>query len=72
VLQLKGENENEINENGNFIFPNVHLTDGSEFAVAIKKTPRGQICIIETEGSAPVNGTFNIVTVKCVKKWHHK
>jgi hypothetical protein len=72
VLQLKGEKEIAINKNGNFIFPNVRLLDGSNFAASIKKTPHGKICIIETKTSISADGTFNIVAVKCAKKMHRK
>ena len=72
VLQLKGEDEIEIYKNGNFLFPNVNLLDGSEFSVAIKKTPHGQSCSIDTRALVLVDGTFNIVAVTCTKKSHRK
>ncbi len=67
VLELKGVKEVEVTKNGNFIFPDVRLPDGSDYNVAIKSTPAGQKCEIEATATAPDNDTQNIVAVKCTK-----
>ncbi len=72
VLELKGVKEVEVTKNGNFIFPDVRLPDGSDYNVAIKTTPAGQKCEIEAIATAPDSDTMNIVAVKCFKKGHRK
>jgi hypothetical protein len=67
VLELKGVKEVEITKNGNFVFPEVRLPDGSDYNVAIKSTPAGQKCEIEAIATAPDSDTLNIVAVKCKK-----
>jgi hypothetical protein len=72
VLELKGGNEIKIAKNGNFVFPDTRLPDGSDYNVAIKSTPVGQKCIIEAIATAPDNDTMNIVAVTCSKKGSRK
>ena len=72
VLELKGVKEVEVAKNGNFVFPDVRLPDGSDYNVAIKSTPSGQQCEIEAIATAPDSDTMNIVAVKCFKKGHRK
>lgn len=72
VLELKGVKEVEIAKNGNFVFPDVRLPDGSDYRVAIKATPAGQRCEIDSVISAADNDTINIVAVTCFKKGHRK
>lgn len=67
ILELQGVKEVEITKNGNFVFPNTRLPDGSDFNVAIKKTPAGQKCEIESINTAPDSDTVNIVSVTCKK-----
>ncbi len=68
VLELKGVKEVTIAKNGNFVFPDTRLPDGSEYNVAIKKTPAGQRCEIESVSTAPDRDTINIVAVTCKKR----
>jgi hypothetical protein len=68
VLELKGGSEVEITKNGNFVFPNTRLPDGSDYNVAIKSTPARQSCEIEAISTAPDSDTINIVSVTCTKK----
>ncbi len=68
VLELKGVKEVEIKKNGNFVFPDVRMPDGSDFNVAIKSAPKGQACTIEAINTAPDSDTVNIVAVKCARK----
>src|SRR5512145_1372920 len=67
VLELKGLKEIEIAKNGNFVFPDVRLPDGSDYSVAIKTTPTGQQCQIKPVNTAPDSDTINIVEVSCAK-----
>jgi hypothetical protein len=67
VLELKGVKEVEITKNGNFVFPDVRLPDGSDYSVAIKSTPTGHKCEIEAIATAADSDTLNIVNVKCKK-----
>jgi large repetitive protein len=67
VLELKGGKEVKIAKNGNFIFPDTRLPDGSDYNVAIKTTPAGQKCIIKAIATAPDSDTMNIVAVTCKK-----
>jgi hypothetical protein len=68
VLELKGSGEVEVTKNGNFIFPNARLPDGSDYSVAIKSTPARQSCQIEAISTAPDSDTINIVSVTCTKR----
>jgi hypothetical protein len=68
ILVLKDENEVEITKNGNFVFPNTRMPDGSDYNVAIKATPAGQKCVIEAVNTAPDSDTLNIVSITCSKK----
>ncbi len=68
VLELKGVKEVTIAKNGNFVFPDTRLPDGSDYSVAIKKTPAGQHCEIESVSTAPDRDTINIVAVTCKKR----
>lgn len=67
VLELKGIKEVTIAKNGNFIFPDTRLPDGSDYSVAIKATPAGQKCSIEAIAAAPDSDTLHIVAVTCKK-----
>ena len=71
MLELKGVKEVAIAKNGNFVFPDVRLPDGSDFNVAIKATPAGQKCQIEAINTTPDSDTLNIVAVSCTKKGRH-
>jgi hypothetical protein len=68
VLELKGVKEVEIAKNGNFVFPDVRLPDGSDYNVAIKKTPAGHSCVIDAINAAADSDTLNIVAVTCKKR----
>jgi hypothetical protein len=68
VLELKGGSEVKIAKNGNFIFPDTRLPDGSDYSVAIKATPVRQKCKIVAIATAPDSDTLNIVAVTCSKK----
>ena len=68
VLQLNGANDLAIASNGNFIFPGIRLTDGSEYSVAIKTTPAKQMCTIKPISAAFDKDTLNIVSVTCSRK----
>ena len=68
VLELKGVKEVTISKNGNFVFPDTRLPDGSDYRVAIKTTPAGQRCEIDSISTAPDSDTVNIVAVTCKKK----
>jgi hypothetical protein len=72
VLELKGGNEVAISKNGNFVFPDTRLPDGNDYSVAIKSTPAGQKCEIESIATAINSDTLNIVSVTCGKKGHRK
>jgi hypothetical protein len=72
VLQLNGANDLAITNNGKFIFPGVRLPDGSDYSVAIKKTPAGQKCTIKPTSSAFDSDTLNIVSVTCSRKGHRR
>lgn len=67
VLELKGVKEVEIAKNGNFIFPDVRLPDGSDYNIAIKKTPSGHSCVLDAVNTAADSDTLNIVAVTCNK-----
>lgn len=67
-LELNGTYDVVIVKNGNFVFPDVRLPDGSDYSVAIKSTPRRQQCTIKPVNTAPDNDTINIVEVSCSKK----
>ncbi len=69
VLELNGGNEVEITKNGNFIFPNVRLPDGSDYKVAIKSAPAKQNCGVKAVATATDSDTINIVTVTCSRKF---
>jgi len=68
VIQLNGRNELAIEKNGDFIFPGVRLADGSDYSVAIKKTPANRKCKIEPISAAPDRDTLHIVSIACSKK----
>jgi hypothetical protein len=67
LLELKGVKEVQITKNGNFLFPDTRLPDGSDYSVALKATPAGQKCVLEAITSAPDSDTLNIVAVTCKK-----
>jgi len=68
VVQLNGANELAIEKNGDFIFPGVRLPDGSDYSVAIRKTPKNRKCRIESISAAPDRDTIHIVSITCSKK----
>ncbi len=72
VLQLNGANDLAITSNGNFIFPDMRLPDGSDYHVAIKTAPTKQACEIKPISAAFDTDTLNIVAVTCSKKGRHK
>jgi predicted small lipoprotein YifL len=72
VLELKGVKEVEIKKNGNFLFPDVRLPDGSDYSVIIKSAPAGQACTVESVNTAPDSDTVNIVAVTCTRKGSRK
>jgi hypothetical protein len=72
VLELKGGSEVTIVKNGNFVFPDTHLPDGSDYSVVLNSTPPGQNCKIEAIAAAPDKETLNIVSVTCSKKGSRK
>jgi hypothetical protein len=72
VLELKGGSEVNIVKNGNFIFPDTRLPDGSDYSVVLNSTPPGQNCKIETIATAADKDTLNIVSVTCSRKGSHK
>lgn len=72
VLELKGGSEVKVVKNGNFVFPDTRLPDGSDYNVSIKSAPPGQKCQIEAISDAPDSDTINIVSVKCSKKGSRK
>jgi hypothetical protein len=72
VLELKGGNEVTIVKNGNFVFPDTRLPDGSDYSVVLNSTPPGQDCKIEAIATAPDKDTLNIVSVTCSKKGSRK
>ena len=72
VLELKGVKEVEIAKNGNFVFPDVRLPDGSDYRVAIKATPAKQSCEIDPISTPADNDILNIVAVTCFKKGRRK
>lgn len=67
ILELKDGKDVEVTQNGNFLFPDTRLPDGSDYKVAIKSTPAGHKCEIEAIATAPDSDTMNIVAVKCKK-----
>jgi len=72
VLELKGGNSVTVTKNGNFVFPDTRLPDGSDYSVVLDSTPPGQKCKIEAIATAPDKDTLNIVSVTCSKKGSHK
>lgn len=68
VLQLNGANDLAITKNGNFIFPDIRLPDGSDYSVAIKIMPAKQKCTIKPVSAAFDKDTLNIVAVTCPRK----
>ena len=68
VLQLNGANDLTIVSNGKFVFPAVHLPDGSDYSVSIKTIPARQKCTIKPVSLAFDRDTLNIVSVTCSKK----
>ena len=67
VLQLNGANDLAIAKNGNFIFPDIRLPDGSDYSVAIKTAPAKQNCTIKPINAAFDRETLNIASVTCSK-----
>ena len=72
VLELKGGNTVTVTKNGNFVFPDTRLPDGSDYSVVLNSTPPGQNCKIEAIATAPDKDTLNIVSVTCSKKGSRK
>jgi hypothetical protein len=72
VLQLNGANDLVIASNGNFIFPDIRLPDGSDYSVAIKTAPAKLKCEIKSTSAAFDKDTLNIAAVTCSKKGGHK
>ena len=68
VLELKGGSQVTVVKNGNFVFPDTRLPDGSDYSVVLDSTPPGQKCRIEAVATAPDKDTLNIVSVTCSKK----
>jgi len=66
-LELNGTHDVMIVKNGNFVFPDIRLPDGSDYSVAIKSTPLRQRCEIKPVNTAPDSDTINIVEVTCSK-----
>ncbi|HEY0664804.1 MAG TPA: hypothetical protein VGD24_01935 [Gallionella sp.] len=66
-LELNGVYDAMVVKNGNFVFPDVRLPDGSDYSVAIRTTPAGQECRIKPVNTAPDSDTINIVEVSCAK-----
>jgi hypothetical protein len=64
-LELNGAHDVMIVKNGNFVFPDIRLPDGSDYSVAIKSTPLRQRCEIKPVNTAPDSDTINIVEVTC-------
>lgn len=69
VLELNGKSEVEVTKNGNFVFPDIRLPDGSDYKVAIKSTPAKQNCGVKAVATATDSDTINIVTVTCSRKY---
>ncbi len=67
VLELNGGSEVEITKNGNFVFPNIRLPDGSDYKVTIKSTPARHNCGVKAVATATDSDTINIVTVTCFR-----
>jgi hypothetical protein len=72
VLQLNGANDLAIASNGNFIFPDIRLPDGSDYSVAIKTAPAKLKCEIKPASAAFDRDTLNIAAVTCSKKGRSK
>lgn len=72
VLELKGGKEVTVVKNGNFVFPDTRLPDGSDYSVVLNSAPPGQQCKIEAIATAPDRDTLNIVSVTCSKKGRRK
>jgi hypothetical protein len=72
VLQLNGANDLAIANNGNFIFPDIRLPDGSDYSVAIKTAPAKLKCEIKPASAAFDRDTLNIAAVTCSKKGRRK
>ncbi len=72
VLELKGAKEVDVKiaKNGNFVFPDTRLFDGSDYSIAIKTTPAGQRCELDSTNTPADRDTINIVAVRCFKKGH--
>ncbi len=68
VVELKGGNEAKVTKNGNFVFPDTRLPDGSDFSISLKSSPAGQKCKIEAISDAPDADTIQVVAVTCSKK----
>ena len=72
VLEIKGGSEVKIVKNGNFVFPDTRLPDGSDYSVVLNSTPPGQKCKIEAIAAAADKDTLNIVSVTCSRKGSRK
>ena len=72
VVQLNGANDLAIAKNGNFVFPNIRLQDGSDYRVVIKAVPSRQVCTIKSINYAPDEDTLDIVEISCAKKGRGK
>ena len=68
VVQLNGANDLAIAKNGNFVFPNIRLPDGSDYRVVIKAFPSRQDCTIKSINYAPDEETLDIVEITCAKR----
>lgn len=68
VIELKDGNEAKVTKNGNFVFPDTRLPDGSDFSISLKSSPAGQKCKIEAISDAPDADTIHVVAVTCSKK----
>jgi len=67
VVQLNGESDLAIAKNGNFVFPDIRLPDGSDYRVVIKAYPSRQNCTIKSINYAPDEDTLDIVEINCAK-----
>ena len=58
ILQLNGQNDHEINSNGDFVFPRA-LSSGAQYTVTLKQQPHdpAQTCTV-TNGSSSAGGSL--------------
>lgn len=66
ILQLNGQNDHEINSNGDFVFPRT-LSSGAQYTVTLKQQPHdpAQTCTVANGRGIVPNSNVSTVQVEC-------